>query len=102
MLTELNATVGNAKREVGMTTELINQIEAATRQLVLAQGQSEEYLSGINEVLVKVHEEFTRNMERSLSEGNRQFQQDLNTSVNMVSGAIKDLGETLDDLPRRK
>lgn len=44
---------------------------------------------------------FAENVERSLQEGNRQFQKELRDAVNLVSGAVKDLGDTLDDLPRK-
>lgn len=99
MVAELKAIMDNAKRETTMTSEIIAKMEAAAAQLVTAQRQSEDYLKGVNEVLVKVHESFSENVERTLREGNRQFQKELRDAVNLVSGAVKDLGDTLDDLP---
>ena len=49
-------------------------MEAAAAQLGIAQRQSEDYLKGVNDVLLKVHESFSENVERTLREGNRQFQ----------------------------
>ncbi len=102
MVTELRAITENAKREAAMSSEIISRIEAATGQLAMAQKQSEEYLSGVNDVLVKVHESFSENVERTLREGNRQFQKELRDAVNLVSAAVKDLGDTLDDLPGKR
>lgn len=101
MVAEFKSVTENAKREAAMTSEIITQIEAAAKQLGIAQHQAEDYLKGVNEVLVKVHESFSENVERTLREGNRQFQQELRDAVNMVSAAVKDLGDTLDDLPSR-
>lgn len=101
MVAELKAIMDNAKRETSMTTEIIAKMEAAAAQLGTAQRQSEDYLKGVNDVLVKVHESFSENVERTLREGNRQFQKELRDAVNLVSGAVKDLGDTLDDLPTR-
>lgn len=102
MVAELKAIMDNAKRETSMTTEIIAKMEAAAAQLGIAQHQTEDYLKGVNDVLVKVHESFSENVERTLREGNRQFQKELRDAVNLVSGAVKDLGDTLDDLPARR
>ncbi len=102
MVADLKATVENAKKDASMTSELIGRIEAATTQLAKAQGQSQEYLEGINDVLVEAHEKFAQSVERTLREGNRQFQGELSTAVQLLSGAIKDLGDTVESLPPRK
>lgn len=102
MVGELKIVMENAKREASMTSEIISKMEAAAAQLGTAQRQSEDYLKGVNEVLVKVHDSFSENVHRTLREGNRQFQQELRDAVNLVSGAVKDLGDTLDDLPTKR
>lgn len=102
MVTELKQTIDNAKREASMTSEIIGRIEAAAAQLGTAQKESEEYLRGVSEVLVKAHDSFAENVGRTLREGNRQFQHELSTAVSSLSGAIKDLGDLFDDIPPRK
>lgn len=102
MVADLKATVENAKRDASMTSELIARMEAATQQLAIAQKQSEEYLQGVSDVLVSAHESFRDNVERTLREGNRQFQSELSSSVNLLSGAIKNLGDVVDDIPARR
>ncbi|MBF0383553.1 MAG: hypothetical protein HQL69_21235, partial [Magnetococcales bacterium] len=99
MVSEFKSVAENAKREASVASEFVSRIESATEQLGTAQRQSEDYLEGINEVLVKVHESFSENVERTMRDGNRQFQQELRDAVNMVSAAVKDLGDTLDDIP---
>lgn len=102
MVADLKATVENARRDASMTSELIARMEAATQQLAIAQKQSEEYLQGVSDVLVSAHESFRENVERTLREGNRQFQSELSSSVNLLSGAIKNLGDVVDDIPARR
>ena len=102
MVAELKSIMENAKRETSMTSEIIAKMEAAAAQLGTAQRQSEDYLKGVNDVLLKVHESFSENVERTLREGNRQFQKELRDAVNLVSGAVKDLGDMLDDLPAKR
>jgi len=102
MVTELKQTVENAKREASMTSEIIAKIEAAAMQLGAAQKESEEYLRGVSEVLVKAHDSFAENVERTMREGNRAFQGELSSAVQLLSGSIKNLGDTLDDFSPRK
>lgn len=102
MVIELKSIMENAKRETAMSSEIISRIEAAATQLTTAQKKSEDYLKGVNDVLVKVHESFSENVERTMREGNRQFQKELRDAVNTVSAAVKDLGDTLDDLPTKR
>lgn len=102
MVSELKQTIENAKREASMTSEIIGRIEAAATQLGTAQKESEEYLKGVSEVLVKAHDSFAENVERTLREGNRQFQGELSSAVQLLSGAIKNLGDVVDDISPRK
>lgn len=102
MVSELRTTIEVAKREASMTAEVLKQLEAAAAQLTRAEKQSEEYLAGVNEVLVKAHESFAQNIERTLRESNRKFQAELSTAVSSLSGAVKDLGDVLDDLPTKR
>jgi hypothetical protein len=85
-----------------MTAQLVQKLEAASRQLAIAQEQSETYLKGVTEVLVKAHDSFRENIERTLSEGNRKFHGELSSAVNLLSGAIKNLGDVVDDIPVRR
>ena len=102
MVSELKLTIDNAKREASMTSEIIARIEAAATHLGTAQKESEEYLRGVSEVLVKAHVSFAENVEMTLREGNRQFQRELSAAVQLLSGAIKDLGDLLNDLPPKR
>ena len=100
MVAELKLTVDNAKRDASMTSEIVGRIEAAARQLAVAQQQSEDYLQGVNDVITKAHQSFREQLEKTLREGNRQFQTELSQSVQLLSGAIKNLDDVFDSIPR--
>ena len=102
MVAELKSVTENARRDAAMTSEIISRIESAAGKLGEAQKQSEEYLKGVNDVLAKTHESFSEHVGKTLREGNRQFQDELRKAVDMVSAAVRDLGDTLEDAPGRR
>ncbi len=102
MVAELRETFENAKRDASMTSEFIAQIETAAQHLSVAQGHAEDYLQGVSAVLLKAHESFRDNVEGTLREGNRLFQSELSASVQLLSSAIKNLGDVVDDIPVRR
>lgn len=100
MVSDLRQTIENAKRDATMTSDLINKIQAATKELGNAQQQSEDYFKGVSDALVKAHESFRDNIDKTLGEGNRRFQKELSDSVGLLSSAIRNLGDTLEDIPQ--
>jgi len=99
MVADLKVTVENAKKDARLTTELVANLERASGQLQKAQTDAGKYLSGISEVLAKVHSEFATQLKATLNEGNKTFQSEMAQATNYLKGAIQDLGEVLDSLP---
>lgn len=100
-LEALRTTVAAARREAGLSADLIARLEAGANQLGIAQRQAEEYLAGINSVLGEAHAAFARNMERTLREGNAQFQSELAEAVEHLKQTIDELGDALDGVVAR-
>jgi hypothetical protein len=98
MVSDLRAVTENAKREAGVASGIISQIEVAAEKLAEAQNKADDYLEGVNRVLAETHKAFASNVAESLREHNRLFQQELRTAVDMVSAAVRDLGDTLEDI----
>lgn len=104
LVSDLKATIERAKREASLSAELTDRLEAAARKLGQAQHQADAYLDGVTKVLHQSHQAFAESVERTLREANRQFQGELSQAVGLLSGAIVDLGdtvETLSGLPRK-
>lgn len=101
MVTELKSVMENARRDAAMTSEIIGRIESAAGKLGEAQRQSEEYLQGVNDVLAGAHESFAKHVGDTMRVANAGFQKELRTAVDMVSAAVRDLSDTLEDMPGR-
>jgi hypothetical protein len=99
LVADLKATVEAAKRDASLSAELVDRLQAAAAQLSNAQHRADDYLRSVNDVLVQAHQSFADSIERTLRESNRQFQLELSQAVSLLSGAIQDLGDTLDNLP---
>lgn len=102
MLADLKTTMDTAKKEAGMTTQLVSQLKAAADQLGQAQQQADSYLQGINKVLAETHQSFANEVSNTLRQGNSEFQKELTQAVSLLRSGIQELGDTLDDLPGRK
>ena len=102
MLADLKATMDTAKKEAGMTTQLVSQLKAAADQLGQAQQQADSYLQGISKVLAETHQSFANEVSNTLRQGNSEFQKELTLAVSLLRSGIQELGDTLDDLPGRK
>ncbi|MBF0192557.1 MAG: anti-phage defense ZorAB system ZorA [Magnetococcales bacterium] len=98
MVVELKTMIENARKEAFLTSTIVNQLQGAAEQLSKAEREAEEYLRRINDVLLKAHTEFGANVERSLRDGNSKFQEELGTAVSHLSGAVKNLGDYLEEL----
>jgi uncharacterized protein with HEPN domain len=99
MVADLKDTVENAKKDAKLSTELVANLERASGQLQKAQTDAGKYLSGVSEVLAKVHSEFATQLKATLNEGNKAFQSELAQATSHLKGAIQDLGDVLDSLP---
>jgi hypothetical protein len=99
LVADLKATIETAKRDASVSAELVDRLHGAAGQLSAAQRKSEDYLRGVNDVLVQAHQSFADSIERTLRESNRQFQLELSQAVGLLSGAIQDLGDLLENMP---
>lgn len=98
LVDDLKLTIDRARREASLSAELTDRLEAAATKLSRAQQQADVYLDGVSKVLGHAHQAFAESVERTLREANRQFQGELSQAVGLLSGAIVDLGETVEAL----
>jgi hypothetical protein len=101
MVADLRATIQNASKEASITAELVRQLEAAALQLAKAEKLSQDYLSGVNEVLTRTHEAFAANLERTLNHGNARFHIELSKAVDLLAAGIRDLENAIELVPAR-
>lgn len=99
MVNDLRSTVENAKREAGLTQELVNGLKSASQKLVEAQQTADHYLAQVTDVMTTAHAEFAQQMKNTLREANSAFHAELTQATGLLKGAIQDLGNVVDSLP---
>ncbi|WP_306603229.1 hypothetical protein [Azonexus sp.] len=102
MAADLRSTVELARRDAGLTSELVSRLEQATRNLAAAEGKAGDYLQSVNQVLGDAHAAFAENIEQTLVRGNNQFQRSVVTAVEALEGAIEELSDALSQAPARR
>ena len=99
MVTDLRATVDNARREASVTSQLVAGLERATERLTSAQVATVSNLEEATEAIGAAHGAFAKQVEVTLRDGNRVFHEELAHATGLLKGAIQDLGAVLDSLP---
>ncbi len=102
LVNQMNQVVETAKRETGATSDIVATIERASKSLVDAQNNADQYLQRVNQVIETAHGEFTEGMTKAVDEANTSFHQSLNNAVNLLSGSIQNLSDTIDELSDKK
>jgi hypothetical protein len=102
MLSEIKNTVELAKKEAGLTADVLEKLERATTQLGQAELAAEAYLANVSKVLAESHESFTREMNNSVNSSNREFHNNLKTAVDLLATTIGDLEASLGSVIGRK
>lgn len=99
---DLRDTLAVARRDASLSAELVDRLQAAAERLGAAQQRADAYLEGVTRVLDQAHQAFADNVERTLRESNRQFQSELARAVGLLSGAIEDLGQTVETIAAKE
>jgi ABC-type transporter Mla subunit MlaD len=95
LISDLNGLVANAKTDVSITSDVLRRIEAAAQELGKAQGQTEQFMTGVATVLAKAHESFREAMLKTVRENNHEFQSKLSSAVALLGTSIKELDDVL-------
>ncbi len=95
MTGELQALLAQARREASLSTEVLQRIESASRELGRSQRQAEDFLGGVAEVLGQAHEAFSQAMLRTVGRQNEAFQQQLGTAVGLLATTVAQLDDAL-------
>ena len=95
LISDLNGLVANAKTDVSITSDVLRRIEAAAQELGKAQGQTEQFMTGVASVLAKAHESFREAMLKTVRENNHEFQSKLSSAVALLGTSIKELDDVL-------
>ena len=101
LVSELKATVEAAKTEATLTADVLARIEGATKRLIEAEHEAEQYLEQVSGVLTKAHGEFATNIVSTLRQANMEFHQHLTTATKMLGDTVDGLSDVLERVPTK-
>jgi ABC-type transporter Mla subunit MlaD len=78
LVSSLEASVANARKEAALTADVLHRIEGATVKLNQAQYDADQYLEKVSGVLAEAHEQFASNIQNTLGQANTAFFEQLN------------------------
>lgn len=96
----LTTLIENAKKEAGLSRELLTDLERIVGQLKTAETQSLQYLEGVNKTLSTAFQNFgtqlTEQVRKAVGETDRQ----LGGGVQQLTGVVQELGSALSRLKK--
>jgi hypothetical protein len=95
LLAEVRATIELARKEAGLTSDVLQRLESSTAKLGTAQKAVESYLDGVSEVLAESNAAFRDSVVATLSNVNYDFHSKLSGAIGLLSSAISELEVTL-------
>jgi hypothetical protein len=101
MMEEMRGIVESAKREAGVTSDVISRIEAASLGLGQAQKQAEDYLEQVSKILTDTHETYNASLSNALQTQYKEFYARLTEATGLLSGAIQELAVTVQPVVKR-
>lgn len=101
LVSELRATVEAAKTEATLTADVLARIEGATKRLIEAEREAEQYLEQVSGVLAKAHGEFASNIVSTLRQANMEFHQHLTSATKMLGDTVDGLSDVLERVPAK-
>jgi ABC-type transporter Mla subunit MlaD len=99
----LRGTVEAAKRDAATISAQVAQLEAAAQTLAAAEGQADEYLAKVTEVLAQAHSTFSSQMAETLRGANAEFHRHLADSTSLLATTVAELdGTVIEFAPRHR
>lgn len=102
MMESLKTIVESAKREAGLSKELVTQLESAAAKFSVVQTDTDAYLGRVSSVLEETFAKFTDSMAKALDKARINTDDSLSNAVGMLRATIEDLDEGLDRISTRK
>lgn len=102
MMESLEAIIDSAKREAGLSRELVEQLESAAAKFGVVQKDTDAYLGKVSSILEEIFVKFTDSMRQSLDKSRANFDTSLGEAVGMLRTTIDDLDDGLSKITPRK
>lgn len=101
MTNALQGVIEAAKRDAGLSKQLVDDLEQAAKQLSAVQLQAGAYFEGVNEALENAFSAFGDAVKRELGRSNAEFQSQLGTGTELLKSAFQELGIVVSQFQNR-
>lgn len=101
MTTALQGVIEAARRDAGLSKQLVDDLEQAARQLSAVQLQAGAYFEGVNEALKTAFSAFGDAVKRELGKSNAVFQSELGTGTDLLKAAFTELAAVISQFQSR-
>lgn len=102
LLENAKATIELARKEAGVTENVLQRIEASSNKLAQVQFDFEKYLDGVSDTLVESSSAFQDVVKNTLQQVNTDFHSHLGQSVRLLKASVQELEVTLGSLGSRR
>lgn len=91
----LTGLIENAKKEAGLSKQMLTDLERIVGQLRQAETQSLQYLEGVNKTLAKAFEQFGTQLAEQVRKAVGETDRQLGGGVQQLTGVVQELGAAL-------
>jgi ABC-type transporter Mla subunit MlaD len=98
MIDGLKSVVEQARREAGVSQQIVNDMGKVGQQLSQVEAQTQEYFDQLNSLLNTAFSTFGDAVTRELRKSNAEFQSELTTGTNLLKGAFTELAAVVGTL----
>lgn len=92
--------IENAKKEAGLSKQIIGDLDRIVEQLKAAETQSLQYLEGVNRTLAKAFEDFGTQLANQVKTAIGETDRHLGGGVQQLNGVVQEIGSALSRLKR--
>ncbi len=100
MVSSLQVLVDQAKREAGVSKQIVDDMNKVANTLRLVEQQSQQYLNEVNKVITASFEHFGGAVKTSLETSTGAFQSELDKGVKILKAAFDELSVVVSQFPR--
>ncbi len=98
MIDALKSVVEQARREAGVSKQIVDDMSKVAQQLHAVEQQTQEYFDQLNNLLDTAFSKFGDAVTRELGKSNAAFQSELTTGTNLLKGAFTELAAVVGTL----
>jgi uncharacterized phage infection (PIP) family protein YhgE len=96
----LTSLIESAKREAGLSKQMVSDLDRIVTQLRTAEEQTKTYLEGVNAALETAFERFGSSLVNSVKQSIKETDRHLSSGVQQLNGVVQEIGVAVSRLKK--